>query len=60
MKLTNHHHFIFDESNYTELPIYDNKMEVLYQKQENISQKYQISNYIFIVDNIDETQEKLN
>ena len=42
-----------------ELPINDSKMEVLYQKQENISQKYQLSNYIFVVDNIDETQEKI-
>ena len=59
MKLTNHHHIIFEESNYTEVPINDNKMEVLYQKQENIFQKNQISSYIFVVENIYETQEKI-
>ena len=58
MKVTNYQHFIFDESNYTELPINDNKMEILYPKQEIFPKniKYII---IYVVDIIDETQEKI-
>ena len=57
--VTDYHHFIFDESNYTGLDLNGPQMEELYEKQENISQKYQISNYIFIADNIDESQESI-
>ena len=52
-------HFIFDESNYTALDINGNKMNILYEKQENISKKYNISNYIFIIDNLDENEESI-
>ena len=34
-------------------------MRKLYERQGNISQKYQISNYIFVADNIDESQESI-
>ena len=57
--VTDYHHFIFDESNYTGLDIYGDEMRELYERQENIFQKYQISNYIFVADNIDESQESI-
>ena len=57
--VTDYHHFIFDESNYTGLDINGDQMRELYERQENISQKYQISNYIFVADNIDESQESI-
>ena len=59
MVANNKNYFIFDESNYTKLDIKDSKMIYLYQKQENLFQKYNISNYIFIVDNLDENQESI-
>ena len=57
--VTDYHHFIFDESNYTGLDINGDEMRELYERQGNISQKYQISNYIFVADNIDESQESI-
>ena len=57
--VTDYHHFIFDESNYTGLDINDTQMRELYERQENIFQKYQISNYIFVADNIDESKESI-
>ena len=57
--VTDYHHFIFDESNYTGLDINGTQMRELYERQENIFQKYQISNYIFVADNIDESQESI-
>ena len=59
MNISNEHHFIFDESNYTQLDINNSKMIELYQKQENVYQKNKISNYIFIADNINEKEEKI-
>lgn len=59
MNITNGHHFIFDESNYTQLDINNSKMIELYQKQENLYQKNKISNYIFIADNINENSETI-
>ena len=52
-------HFIFDESNYTALDINGQKMNILYEKQEKIFKKYNMSNYIFIVDNLDEKEETI-
>ena len=52
-------HFIFDESNYTALDINGSKMNILYEKKENISKKYNISNYIFIIENLDENEESI-
>ena len=52
-------HFIYDESNYTKLDINSDKMNYLYQKQEEIFSKYNISNYIFIVDNLNENLESI-
>ena len=51
-------HFIFDESNYTALDINGQKMNILYEKQEKIFKKYNMSNYIFIVDNLDEKKKQ--
>ena len=59
MLVKNRNFFIFDESNYTALDINSPIMNKLYQKQENFFQKYNISNYIFIVDNLDEKQESI-
>ena len=52
-------HFIYDESNYTKLDINSDKMNYLYQKQEEIFSKYNISNYIFITDNLNENLESI-
>ena len=52
-------HFIYDESNYTKLDINSTKMNYLYQKQEDIFSKYNISNYIFIVDHLNENPESI-
>ena len=52
-------HFIYDESNYTKLDINSTKMNYLYQKQEDIFSKYNISNYIFIVDHLKENLESI-
>ena len=52
-------HFIYDESNYTKLDINSTKMNYLYQKQEDIFSKYNISNYIFIVDHLNENLESI-
>ena len=59
MLVKNRNFFIFDESNYTALDINSPIMNKLYQKQEILFQKYNISNYIFIVDNLDEKQESI-
>ena len=55
----NNGHFIYDESNYTGLPLNSTKMEILYQKQEELFFKYNLANYIFIVDNLDEKLESI-
>ena len=52
-------HFIYDESNYTKLDINSTKMNYLYQKQEDIFSKYNISNSIFIVDHLKENLESI-
>lgn len=50
-------HFVFDESNYTKLDINSSHMKYLYKKQENLFKKYNVSNYIFLIDNLDEKEE---
>ena len=52
-------HFIYDESNYTKLDINSTEMNILYQKQEDLFSKYNLSNYIFIVDNLNEDLESI-
>ena len=52
-------HFLFDESNYTRLDINHKKMKILYEKQEDIYNNLKISNFIFVVDYIDENQESI-
>ena len=49
--------FIFDESNYLEYDIHSPQMKILYEKQEEFFKKYKVSNYIFLVDNLDEKKE---
>ena len=52
-------HFIFDEYNYTGLDINSTKMQTLYERQEQIYKDFKITNYIFIVDNLDEIEDKM-
>lgn len=50
-------YFIFDESNYTALDINGTKMQILYQKQKFLYDKFKIPNYIYAVDNQNENLE---
>ena len=50
-------YFIFDELNYLGMDINDPKMEILYKKQEEIYNKYNISNYIIIVKALNESKD---
>ena len=59
MKDFNKTHFIFDEYNYTNLDINDDKMKVIYEKQEYILNNYGIYSYIFAVKYINESIESL-
>ena len=52
-------HFIFDESNYTQLDIHNPKMQILFEKQGKLFKKHNISNYIFVVDNLNEKEETI-
>ena len=49
-------HFIFDELNYTKLDINSTKMHALYKRQEKIYKEYNITTYIFIVDDLDKAE----
>ena len=53
-------YFIFDELNYIGLDINNHKMEIMYKKQEEIFNKYNVSNYIIIVKNLDEQKESID
>ena len=53
------YYFIFDEKNYTALDINSYKMKKLYELQENIYLEHNLSNYIFIVDSVDEKKESI-
>lgn len=55
----NKKHFIFDENNYLNEEKFSEKMQALYQKQAYIYANYEIINYIFLVDYIDEEEEDL-
>ena len=57
MKDFNKTHFIFDEYNYTKLDINDDKMKVIYEKQDYIFKNYGIKSYIFAVKYINESIE---
>ena len=48
--------FIFDQKNYLKEEKNSTKMEMLYEKQDNVYNKTGIQNYIFFVDNIDENE----
>jgi len=52
-------YFIFDEFNYLGMEINDPKMEILYKKQEEIYNKYNVSNYIIIVKALNESKESI-
>ena len=55
----NKRHFIFDENNYIKEEINSERMQVLYEKQDNVYIQTGISNYIFLVKYIDEKEEDL-
>ena len=57
MKDFNKTHFIFDEYNYTKLDINDDKMKVIYEKQDYILKNCGIKSYIFAVKYINESIE---
>ena len=55
----NKNYFIYDEKNYTQLDIYGEKMITLRNKQYNTYQKNGLSNYIFIIESLDEEEQSL-
>ena len=52
-------HLIFDENNYIKDENDSSRMFSLYHKQENLYLKNNINNYIFLIENIDESEEIL-
>ena len=52
-------YFIFDELNYLGMDINDPKMKILYKRQEEIYNKYNVSNYIIIVKALNESKESI-
>ena len=56
----NKNYFIYDERNYTKLDIYGEKMKALNKKQyETFNRNSYLSNYIFIIESLDETRQSL-
>ena len=53
-------HFFFDELNCTKLDINSTKMQALYKRQEQIYKDFNLSTYIIIVDNFDESIETMH
>ena len=51
--------FFFDEKNYTKLDINSKKMKYLYDYQDMLYKKYNLSSYIIIVDYLDEKKEAI-
>lgn len=59
LMLYNKNYFIYDEKNYTKLDIHGEKMTALNKKQyETFIKNDNLSNYIFIVENVDENKLK--
>ena len=54
----NKKHFIFDEENYNTFDMNSEKMQDLYNKQEQIYKHYGITSYIFVVKNINKSIEE--
>ena len=53
-------YFIYDERNFTKLDIHGEKMKALNQKQyETYNRNSYLSNYIFIIESIDESEQSL-
>ena len=52
-------YFIFQESDYCKKDIYSEDMKKLYEKQKSFFSKWKTSNYIFVVDNLDEDLETI-
>ena len=51
--------FFFDEKNYTKLDINSKKMKYLYDYQDMLYKKYNLSSYIILVDFLDEKKEAI-
>ena len=58
-KIDNVNYFFFQEKNYCKRDIYSKDMKKLYDKQKEFFYKWNISNYIFVVDKFDENLESL-
>ena len=52
-------YFIFQEKDYCQKDIYSEDMKKLYEKQKSFYSKWKTSNYIFVVDNFDESLETI-
>ena len=52
-------HFIYDEKNYLKEDINSAKMQILYKMQNDIFNVRNVPNYIFFVENIDESKQDL-
>ena len=55
----NKNFFLFDEKNYTQLDINSKKMKYLYDLQYRLYKKYNLSNYILVVDSLNEKIESI-
>ena len=58
-QIDNVNYFFFQEKNYCKRDIYSKDMKKLYDKQKEFFYKWNISNYIFVVDKFDENLESL-
>lgn len=51
--LNSKYHFIYDQNQYTRYLPTDKKMKELYEKQKSLYKEYNLTNYIFLIENID-------
>ena len=59
MVINDTNYFIFQEKNYCNKDIYSEEMQVLYNKQKSFFENRETANYIFVVDNFDESKESI-
>jgi len=59
MVINNDNYFIFQEKDYCKKDIHSEEMINLYEKQKLFFTKWETGNYIFVVDNFNENQEKI-
>ena len=52
-------HFLYDEQNFLKEEVNSARMQILYEKQEELYLNNSIKNYIFLIRNIDEQEEDL-